>query len=120
MSELVIIPVTSEKAYASAQDNVYVFTAPLQTSKQQIVSAIESHYAVSVIGIKSLIQKGKTVAFSRGKKARPGSTTRKDIKKVYATLAEGDTIKIFDEPEEAKDSKDKASKDKPAPKKETK
>lgn len=120
MSELTIIPIKSEKAYASAQNNVYVFAAPLQTSKQQIVSAIESQYGVTVVGIKSLIQKGKTMAFSRGKKARPGTTTRKDVKKVYATLAEGDSIKIFDEPEEAKDSKDKASKDKPASKKETK
>ncbi len=99
MSVLHITPVTSEKAYATSLANVYSFKVPLTANKQQIASAVEAQYGVSVVAVKSLIQKGKAIAFSRGKRGRPGTTQRKDVKKAYVTLKEGDSIKIFDEPE---------------------
>lgn len=107
MSVLTIIPVPSEKAYALSLQNTYVFTVPLTANKQQIAQAVETQYGVTVTGVKSLIQNGKAVAFSRGKRGRPGMTKRRDIKKAYVTLAEGDSIKVFDIPEETKEGGDK-------------
>ena len=97
MSVLTIIPITSEKTYALSLQNVYAFRVPLTANKQQVAEAVESQYGVSVVKVKSLIQDGKAVAFSRGKRSRPGTTKRRDVKKAYVTLAEGDSIKIFEE-----------------------
>lgn len=97
MSALSVIPLTSEKAYALAAQNVYLFKVPLRANKQQIAASVEAQFGVSVVSVKSLVAKGKTLAFSRGKRARPGRTRHSDIKKAYVTLAEGDSIKVFDE-----------------------
>jgi large subunit ribosomal protein L23 len=77
-----------------------LFTVPLDANKQQIKDAIEAQFEVSVTSIKTLVQSGKAVRFSRGKNRYPGNTTRKDTKKAYVTLAEGDSIQVFDAPAE--------------------
>lgn len=104
-----IYPRKTEKAYGQSLNNVYVFDAPTDANKQQIAAAIESQFNVNVINIKTMIQSGKAVRASRGKRARPGITNRKDVKKAYATLAKGDKIKVFDEIKEP-DVKDKEKK----------
>ena len=98
-----IFPRATEKAYGQAKNNVYVFDAPVNTNKQQIVTAIETQFSVKVIGIKTLIQTGKAIRSSRGKRSQPGVSHRKDSKKAYVTLAEGDSIKVFDEATEKSD-----------------
>jgi len=99
MKLLTITPRATEKAYAlSTQDNVYVFNVPVNANKQEIVAAVEAQYEVKVTGIKTLVQSGKAIRFSRGKRRYPGTTHRKDTKKAYVTLAEGNSIKVFDEP----------------------
>lgn len=93
---ILITPRATEKAYrlATAQ-NTYVFNVPLDANKQQIVAAVEAEYdGVKVASVKTAVQSGKSVRFSRGKNRYPGTTTRKDSKKAYVTLAEGE-IKIF-------------------------
>lgn len=100
MTNISVIPRATEKAYAQSQNNVYVFNVPLTANKQQIVDAVETQFEVKVTGIKTLVQNGKAVRFSRGKNRYPGTTTRKDTKKAYVTLAKGDSIKVFDEPAE--------------------
>lgn len=97
MSVLSVIPIQSEKAYAMSLTNVYLFKVPLTANKQQVSAAIEAQFGVSVVKVKSLVQKGDVISFSRGKRARPGLTKRNDVKKAYVTLAEGDSIKVFDE-----------------------
>ena len=42
---------------------------------------------------------GKKTKFSKGKHAYPGITHRQDKKYAYVTLAEGNSIRVFDEPE---------------------
>lgn len=97
MTHISIIPRATEKTYAqSLSKNVYVFNVPLKANKQQIVAAVETQFNVKVTNIKTLVQDGKAVRFSRGKNRYPGKTTRKDFKKAYVTLAEGDSIKVFD------------------------
>lgn len=99
MKYLTITPRPTEKAYAlSLQGNVYVFNVPLDSNKQEIAKSIEQQYEVKVTGVKTLVQSGKAVRFSRGKHSYPGTTHRKDAKKAYVTLAEGNSIKVFDEP----------------------
>ena len=101
MSQLLIVPRATEKAYAqSLATNTYVFSVPLDANKQQIIAAVESQFAVKVTNIKTLVQSGKAVRYSRGKNRYPGTTTRKDSKKAYVTLAEGDSIQVFDVPAE--------------------
>lgn len=107
MSILTIIPIASEKAYATSLSNVYAFKVPMRANKQQIIAAVEAQYGVSVKDVRTLIQNGKTITVSRGKKARPTTTKRVDVKKAYVSLNEGSSIKLFDEPkaEDAKETK---------------
>lgn len=100
-SPILVTPVTTEKAYGQSQKNVYVFSAPLTANKQQISEAIESQYSVKVSGIKTLVQSGKAIRFSRGKNRYPGTTNRTNSKKAYVTLSEG-TISVFEQAEEEK------------------
>ena len=97
MSYISVIPRATEKAYGQSKNNVYVFNAPVTANKQQIAKAVEDQFEVKVTRIKTLVQSGKAIRFSRGKRAQPGNTTRTDMKKAYVTLALGDSIKVFDE-----------------------
>jgi large subunit ribosomal protein L23 len=99
MTEITLIPRVSEKAYGKAQDNTYVFVVNPKVNKQQIAEAVASQYGVKVAKITTLVAKGKAVRFAMGKRRSPGTAHRKDIKKAYVTLVEGDAIKIFDEEE---------------------
>ena len=97
MTNIVLIPRATEKAYAQSKDNVYVFDAPTTANKQQISAAVEAQFNVTVVTIKTLIQTGKAVRYSSNKRSQPKTTHRKDAKKAYVTLAKGDSITIFDE-----------------------
>lgn len=101
MNTIYVTPRATEKAYRlSTGQNTYVFDAPLAANKQQITDAVESQYDVKVVSIKTAVQNGKSVRYSRGKNRYPGTTTRRDSKKAYVTLAEGNSIKVFDEVEQ--------------------
>lgn len=105
MKLIQITPVMSEKAYASSTKNVYVFSALLNSNKNEIRAAVEAQFGVTVTNIKTLVQDGKAVRFSRGKRRYPGTTTRKDVKKAYVTLKDGDSIKVFDVEEQKEEKK---------------
>ncbi|MGB4420423.1 MAG: 50S ribosomal protein L23 [Candidatus Saccharimonadales bacterium] len=92
-----VFPRATEKAYGlSTTKNVYVFDVPLNANKDQIREAVESQYKVKVMNIKTLVQNGKVIRASRGKRAYPKVVTRRDMKKAYITLASGDSIKVFE------------------------
>lgn len=105
MVAISVIPRATEKAYAQSQNNVYVFNVPLTANKQEIAAAVESQFEVKVVRIKTLVQSGKAVRFSRGKNRYPGTTNRKDSKKAYVTLAAGDSIQVFAEQPAAEEEK---------------
>lgn len=96
MKQMTIVPIVSEKAYAGSLSNVYSFRVPLNLNKNEIKSAVEEQFGVTVVSVKTLVQDGKAIRFSRGKNRYPGNTTRKDTKKAYVTLKEGDKLDIFD------------------------
>lgn len=112
MSTLIsVIPRATEKAYAQSAKNVYVFNVPLTANKQQIAAAVEAQFEVKVTNVKTLVQSGKAIRFSRGKNRYPGTTTRKDSKKAYVTLAAGDSIQVFaEQPVEPAKADDKEKK----------
>ena len=101
-----ITPRVSEKAYGQvAEQNIYVFDVPMTANRQQIKEAIEAKYEVTVTGIRTLVQSGKAVRYSRGKNRYPGTTNRKDSKKAYVNVKDGDSIKVFDEPVASEETK---------------
>lgn len=106
MNIISVTPRATEKAYRLVTDqNTYVFDVPLAANKQQIVDAVESQFEVKVARVKTLVQSGKSVRFSRGKNRYPGTTTRRDSKKAYVTLVEGNSIKVFDEATDSEEKK---------------
>ncbi len=95
-SALTLIPRISEKSYALAQANMYVFQVPTTANKAEIATAIALQYDVTVLDVNIIVVKGKVK-----RSVRKGGGTlkgrRKDIKKAYVRLAEGNSIKIFEE-----------------------
>lgn len=78
--------------------------------KQEIAKMVEKEFNVTVTDVRTLIRNGKKTKYSKGKHAYPGITTRSDKKFAYVRLKKGDSIKVFDEPEETKTSAKEAKK----------
>ncbi len=94
---LTLIPHISEKAYGQSQANTYVFKVPMTANKQLITSAVAAQYGVKIADVRVVIAKGKRKKTIRN--GKPYEGVRRDVKKAYVTLVEGDSIKIFDEVE---------------------
>lgn len=111
MKLTIVTPRATEKAYRLVTgQNTYVFNVPFDVNKNEIKAAVEAQFeGTKVSRITTLVQNGKAVRFSRGKRRYPGTTHRQDVKKAYVTLSEG-KIKVFEQ-EEVKDDK-KAKKEK--------
>lgn len=96
---MIVIPRISEKTYASAQNNTYVFNVPTSANKAQIAAAVAAEYGVKIVDVRIVNVKGKPVRASRGKRANPGTALRTTVKKAYVRLAEGSSINVFNEEE---------------------
>jgi large subunit ribosomal protein L23 len=81
-------PIVTEKATMASEHNAVVFEVAIDSNKPQIKAAVEGLFNVKVKSVNTLITKGKVKRF-RGKLG-----TRKDVKKAYVTLEEGNTIDI--------------------------
>jgi len=81
-------PVITEKSTMASEANAVVFEVAIDAAKPQIKEAIEALFGVKVKAVNTTITKGKTKRF----RGRPG--TRKDVKKAYVTLEEGNTIDV--------------------------
>ncbi len=81
-------PIITEKATMTSEANGVVFEVAIDSNKPQIKEAVEALFGVKVKAVNTSITKGKSKRF-RGK---PG--TRKDVKKAYVTLEEGNTIDV--------------------------
>lgn len=85
-------PLLTEKATIAREGrNEYAFEVAAKANKLQIKSAIETEFSVKVSDVRTL-----TV---HGKMKRQGYTSgkRSDWKKALVTLAEGNTIDLFDQ-----------------------
>ncbi len=81
-------PIITEKATMASENNAVVFEVAIDANKPQIKEAVESLFGVKVKAVNTSITKGKRKRF-RGQLG-----TRKDIKKAYVTLEEGNTIDV--------------------------
>ena len=86
MFETIRTPVITEKATLAGDRNQYVFRVAIDATKPEIKASVEALFSVKVLGVNTLVQKGKTKRF----KGRPGQ--RSDVKKAYVQLAEGQSI----------------------------
>ena len=109
-----IEPRATEKSYLEQTNRIYVFPVKKSMGKQEIAKMVEKEFNVTVTDVKTMIRNGKKTKFSKGKHAYPGITHRQDKKYAYVRLKKGDSIKVFDEPEEKTSAKDAKKADKNA------
>ena len=105
-------PRATEKSYLEQTNRIYAFPVKRTMSKQEIAKMVEKEFNVTVTNVRTLIRNGKKTKFSKGKHAYPGITHRQDKKFAYVRLKKGDSIKVFDEPEDNKTSAKEAKADK--------
>jgi large subunit ribosomal protein L23 len=88
--DVIFRPVVSEKSYAGLDQNTYTFLVDRRANKTEIKEAIQKIWDVRVTSVRTLNRKGKVKRrrFTKGK--------RPDEKRAIVTLAEGDSIEIFE------------------------
>lgn len=96
---LTLIPRVSEKAYGQHQNGTYVFNVPMSANKAGVIAALKEQFDVSAKDVRFVIQNGKPVRASRGKRAQPGQALRTKTKKAYVSLVEGASLNLFNEEE---------------------
>ena len=86
MFEIIRSPLITEKATLMGEKHQVVFKVAIDATKPEIKASVEKLFGVTVLGVNTLVQKGKTKRF----KGRPG--VRSDMKKAYVQLADGQSI----------------------------
>jgi large subunit ribosomal protein L23 len=81
-------PVITEKATMASETGAVVFEVAIDATKPQIKEAVEGVFGVKVKAVNTTVTKGKVKRF-RGTLGQ-----RKDVKKAYVTLEEGNTIDV--------------------------
>ena len=86
--DVVLSPHITEKSTLLSEHNAVVFKVAGDATKPQIKAAVEALFGVNVLGVNTIVQKGKTKRW----KGRP--YTRSDMKKAIVTLADGQSIDV--------------------------
>ena len=86
--DVVVAPHITEKSTLLSEQNAVVFKVANDATKPQIKAAVEALFDVKVMGVNTIVQKGKT------KKWKGRDYTRSDMKKAIVTLAEGQSIDV--------------------------
>ncbi|OBX20552.1 50S ribosomal protein L23 [Erythrobacter sp. QSSC1-22B] len=86
--DVILAPHITEKSTMASEHNAVVFKVANDATKPQIKEAIEAIYDKKVVGVNTIVTKGKTKRW----KGRPYK--RSDVKKAIVTLAEGEMIDI--------------------------
>ncbi|MEP1933715.1 MAG: 50S ribosomal protein L23 [Paracoccaceae bacterium] len=81
-------PIITEKATMTSESGAVVFEVAIDANKPMIKEAVETLFGVKVKAVNTTITKGKVKRF-RGQLGK-----RKDVKKAYVTLEEGNTIDV--------------------------
>jgi large subunit ribosomal protein L23 len=90
--DVIIEPIVSEKSYGLLDRNVYTFRVHPDATKPEIADAVEQVFGVRVVKVNTLNRPGKR------KRNRRSWTygKRPDTKRAFVTLAEGDSIELFE------------------------
>lgn len=92
-SDLVLVkPLITEKTMQAAQDNKYTFIVAKKANKNQISHIVEQEFKVNVIGVSTILTKGKIKKFG----AKRVNTKLSDTKKAIVSLKKGQKIDLFD------------------------
>jgi large subunit ribosomal protein L23 len=86
--DTILAPHITEKATLLSEQNKVVFKVAMDSTKDEIASAVEELFKVNVLKVNTVITKGKTKRF-RGVVGR-----RNDVKKAIVTLAAGQSIDV--------------------------
>lgn len=86
--DVIVAPHITEKATLLSEQNAVVFKVAKDASKPEIKAAVEAIFGVSVKGVNTIVQKGKT------KRWKGAPYFRSDMKKAIVTLAEGQSIDV--------------------------
>ena len=86
--DVIVAPHITEKSTLLSEQNAVVFKVAQNASKPEIKAAVEAIFDVSVVGVNTIVQKGKTKRW----KGKPYK--RSDVKKAVVTLAEGQSIDV--------------------------
>jgi large subunit ribosomal protein L23 len=86
--DVVLAPHITEKATMASEQNAVVFRVANDATKPQIKAAVEALFNVTVTGVNTIVQKGKT------KRWKGEAYRRSDFKKAIVTLAEGQSIDV--------------------------
>ena len=86
--DVIVSPVITEKATFASELNKVVFKVRKDATKPQIKAAVEALFNVTVTGVNTIVQKGKT------KRWKGEAYRRSDFKKAIVTLAEGQSIDV--------------------------
>ncbi len=81
-------PIITEKATMASEAGAVVFEVAIDSNKPQIKEAVEALFGVKVKAVNTTITKGKVKRF----KGMLGK--RKDVKKAYVTLEDGNSIDV--------------------------
>ena len=90
--DVIVKPVVSEKSYTLLEENVYTFEVAKSASKPEIRDAVESIFDVKVLKVNTLNRDGKR----KRNRRMPTFGKRPDVKRACITLAEGDSIELFE------------------------
>ena len=86
--DVVLAPHITEKATLLSENNAVVFKVANDATKPEIKAAVEALFSVDVIGVNTIVQKGKT------KKWKGTPYTKSDIKKAIVRLKDGQSIDV--------------------------
>ena len=92
LSQVVRKPLVTERfADLRERDNKFIFEVHPDANKHEICRAIEHYFGVKVTAVRPMNVRGKVKRLGRF------SGKRSDWKKAIVTLAEGDSIDLFDQ-----------------------
>ncbi|MFS0773917.1 50S ribosomal protein L23 [Sphingomonas sp. 1P08PE] len=86
--DVVLAPHITEKATLLSEQNAVVFKVANKATKPEIKAAVEALFGVTVTGVNTIVQKGKT------KKWKGVPYTKSDVKKAIVTLKDGESIDV--------------------------
>lgn len=91
LRDVILAPVVSEKSYSLIDNNAYTFLVHPSANKTEIKKAVEAIWDVTVVKVNTINRKGKQkrFRFTQGRRA--------DTKRAVVTLAQGDSIDIFEQ-----------------------
>jgi large subunit ribosomal protein L23 len=89
--DVIIRPMVSEKSYAGLEQNRDTFLVAPDSNKTEIKEAVQKIWNVRVLRVNTMNRKGKEKRFRYTRGKRP------DQKMAVVTLAEGESIEIFEQ-----------------------